>query len=302
MRTNTVITAFAISLLLAGGMVVSSAVPAFARTGCGNSVTVSSGDTLNRIAARCGTSISAILRLNPRIGNPNRIFAGQQIRLTGSGSVVVDEDRPTGGTYRVRPGDTLASIARRYGISLRSLIAANQLVNPNRIRIGIVLTLPGRGGGNDGGDRGARTLTLRGEITTEGVECLAMRDDRGRLYTLTGRVRNLEPGDYVEVRGVRAEVSFCQQGRTIDVARARVIAEGGGGGDPDEDFVTVRGVLTNEGVECQAMRSTDGRLITFAHIPGYEAGDLVEVSGTIADFSFCQQGTTINVEDISTYR
>lgn len=127
-----------------------------------------------------------------------------------------------------------------------------------------------------------------------------MRDDRGRLYTLTGNVRHLEPGDYVEVRGVRAEVSFCQQGRTIDVARARVIEEADQEG-PNGDLVTVRGVLTDEGAECQAMRSTGGRLYTFSYIPGYEAGDFVEVSGTVVDASFCQQGTTIEVEDISTY-
>lgn len=290
--------AIAICLVLAGGSYLESVRPALAQNGCGAAVTVRSGDTLNRIASRCGTSVSRILRLNPSITNPSRVFVGQRIRLTGGASV---DSGPSVSTYRVRRGDSLASIARRHGVSLRELLAANRLVNPNRIRIGIVITIPGRGSGGGGGGGGSQPfVTVEGEVTDEGVECLAMRDDNGRLYTLIGNVRRLRPGDFVEVRGVRAEASFCQQGRTIDVVRARVIEEGNGG-DPGGDFVSVRGVLTNEGVECQALRSTGGRLYTFSYISGYEAGDSVEVSGTIADFSFCQQGTTIAVENISRY-
>lgn len=302
MRTSTPMKALALSLLIAGGAFLESSSPAAAQSRCGAAVTVRSGETLQRIASRCGTSVATILRINPRITNPNRIFVGQVIRLSGGGGAAVDVGGPTVRTYRVRPGDTLAGIARRHGVSLSALVAANRLLNPSRIRIGVVITIPGRGsGGGGGGGSGSPLLTVRGEITDEGVECLALRDDRGRLYTLTGNVRNLEPGDYVEVRGVRAEVSFCQQGRTVEVARVRVIREADGGDDPGGDFVTVRGVLTNEGAECQAMRSTAGRLYTFAHIPGYGAGDYVEVRGTIADFSFCQQGTTIEVDDISSY-
>jgi LysM repeat protein len=46
-------------------------------------------------------------------------------------------------TYVVQPGDTLASIAHRYGVSLHHLIAVNNLVNPDLIFVGQVLRLPG---------------------------------------------------------------------------------------------------------------------------------------------------------------
>ncbi len=43
--------------------------------------TVRRGDTLNRIASRFGVSDGAILRVNPQIKNPNRIYAGQRITI-----------------------------------------------------------------------------------------------------------------------------------------------------------------------------------------------------------------------------
>jgi LysM repeat protein len=50
---------------------------------------------------------------------------------------------PASGQYTVQSGDTLAAIARRYGVSLTDLIVANNIENPNLIRVGQVLTIPG---------------------------------------------------------------------------------------------------------------------------------------------------------------
>ncbi len=44
--------------------------------------TVRSGDTLSGIAARFGTTLYALLRLNPQIQDPNRIYPGQIIRVS----------------------------------------------------------------------------------------------------------------------------------------------------------------------------------------------------------------------------
>jgi hypothetical protein len=60
--------------------------------------------------------------------------------------------------------------------------------------------------------------------------------------------------------------------------------------------ICVKGKLTDEGVECQALRSTDGDLFTLVgDVDGFQNGDEVVVCGTIAEISFCMQGTTINV-------
>ena len=52
-----------------------------------------------------------------------------------------------GSTYIVRPGDTLFSIARRFGVSVGAILAANPyLSNPNFIYSGERLVIPGRQG------------------------------------------------------------------------------------------------------------------------------------------------------------
>jgi LysM repeat protein len=43
--------------------------------------TVQRGDTLRIIANKFGTTVDALLALNPKITNPNRIYVGQVIRV-----------------------------------------------------------------------------------------------------------------------------------------------------------------------------------------------------------------------------
>lgn len=64
--------------------------------------------------------------------------------------------------------------------------------------------------------------------------------------------------------------------------------------------VCVRGKLTDEGVECQTMRAEDDTLYTLVgDLEGLRIGDRVHVVSTIAEFSFCMQGTTIAVDWIA---
>ncbi|MFN2155921.1 MAG: LysM peptidoglycan-binding domain-containing protein, partial [Anaerolineae bacterium] len=70
--------------LLALLFIPSRAVPAYAQGTCGDTVTVVAGDTLTRIAARCGTTVQAILTANPQITNPNLIYVGQVIEMPGA--------------------------------------------------------------------------------------------------------------------------------------------------------------------------------------------------------------------------
>lgn len=91
--------------------------------------TVRYGDTLSAIASRYGTSISALASLNG-ISNPNRIYPGQVIKLSGSSSTR---------SYTVRSGDTLSGIASRLGTSWTSLKAKNGISNANLIYPGQTL-------------------------------------------------------------------------------------------------------------------------------------------------------------------
>src|SRR5512134_1639289 len=95
--------------------------PALADTWCGTSVTVQSGDTLRKIADRCGTTIYALRRANPEIGSGNLIYPGQVLLLPGT---ILGSD---GGylIYIVARGDTLKALAARFGSTVESIVASN---------------------------------------------------------------------------------------------------------------------------------------------------------------------------------
>ena len=105
---------------------------------CGTSATVASGDTLRKIADRCGTTVSAIRRANPEIGSGNLIYPGQVLLLPGT---ILGSD---GGylIYIVARGDTLRSLANRFGSTVESILASNPgITNPNVIYEGQRLTI-----------------------------------------------------------------------------------------------------------------------------------------------------------------
>ncbi len=218
--------------LAAGSMALAlSGAPqsAHAQSPCGSAVIVSPGDTLYRIAQECGTTVSTLARHNG-IANPNRIEVGQRIAMPDrvpSRVVGGAPERARGlapqERYQVRRGDTLYSISRRFGIPLRVLLSLNPRLDPRAMPPGFVIRFPGDGGPPRGDRPGDGRVTISGTVTAEGVECLAVRGDDGRLYTLAGNVDDLQPGDRVQVQGRRAEMSFCQQGTTIDVRRYRTI-------------------------------------------------------------------------------
>jgi hypothetical protein len=70
-----------------------------------------------------------------------------------------------------------------------------------------------------GGVRDGSVVSVEGEITADGVTCLAMRSDDGAVYTLVGHdmLADLQPGTRVYVEGIEPDVSICQQGTTLEV-------------------------------------------------------------------------------------
>jgi LysM repeat protein len=98
---------------------------------------VQRGDTLYSIARRYGTTVEAIAIQN-HIVNPSLIYAGQRLVITGG--VVVPP--PSGRIHIVQRGETLYSIARRYGTTFWAIAVANHLSNPNIIYAGQRLVIP----------------------------------------------------------------------------------------------------------------------------------------------------------------
>lgn len=99
-------------------------------------VYVRTGDTLWAIAREYGTTVEAIAREN-RIVDPNRIFAGERLRITlparGSGEEI----------YTVRRGDMPISIAGKFGVTLSALEDRNGLERGKTIYAGDKLSIPG---------------------------------------------------------------------------------------------------------------------------------------------------------------
>ena len=106
------------------------------------------GDTLGKIAARSGTTVSELLRLNG-LSNPDILAIGQKLKVPGTSGAApasVSTPKPAAGgqgrTYVVQKGDTLLSIARRYGLTTKQLQAANNITNPDKIFPGQKLVIP----------------------------------------------------------------------------------------------------------------------------------------------------------------
>ena len=106
-------------------------------------VVVGYGDTLYQIAARYGTTVDALMRAN-NIPNPNFIYAGQRIALPTLNYAPANPAPTTGSIYTVVRGDTLATIAARFGTTTSELMRANGIYNPNFIYTGQRLTIPGK--------------------------------------------------------------------------------------------------------------------------------------------------------------
>lgn len=115
-----------------------------AATGGTTVYTVQSGDSLGVIARRFGTTIAELVRLN-NLTNPDALQIGQKLTVPGSGGsggAVAVPSAGQGKSYTVQRGDTLLSIARRFGLTVKQLQTANNISNPDRIYPGQVLKIP----------------------------------------------------------------------------------------------------------------------------------------------------------------
>jgi membrane-bound lytic murein transglycosylase D len=127
---------------------------------------VKEGESLWSISRRYGMSVPALARMN-HISTKSVLHPGQRLQVAGSGpgqaagvATVADAGtgsagRPaaTGGkvSYRVRRGDTLSAIAKRFEVTVRDLQAWNNMGRSTALRAGQFLTIrvgegPGVGG------------------------------------------------------------------------------------------------------------------------------------------------------------
>jgi len=154
----------------------------------GGSYVVRPGDTLSGIAAQAGTTVGQLAAANG-ISRRNLVVAGTTLTLPGgssggttelvstttgtsSGSGGSDSGQSgsagAGGSYVVKPGDTLSGIAAQAGTTVGQLAAANGISHRNFLLAGTTLTLPGGSSGSGGGSGGSGGGTTEMVSTTTG--------------------------------------------------------------------------------------------------------------------------------------
>ncbi len=121
---------------------VSVTTPATGNTGSTGSRihVVAAGETLAIIAAKYGTTWSAIAAANS-LYNANVIYSGQRLVIPAAGTTTTTTTTTVVQPryYTVQRGDTLFSIAQRFGTTIVNLTALNSLANPNAIKAGQTL-------------------------------------------------------------------------------------------------------------------------------------------------------------------
>ena len=114
------------------------------------------GDTLSSIARAYSTTVEAIMARNPRITNASQLYAGMVLVIpAGTTTPPTGAATPAApsGTYVVQRGDTLSSIARRFGTTVQALLEANpSLTDRNTVYAGQRLVIPA-GATSPGGER-----------------------------------------------------------------------------------------------------------------------------------------------------
>jgi glycosyl hydrolase family 25 len=98
---------------------------------------VQKGDNLYNIAKRFNTTVRNIVN-NNNIKNPNLIYPGERIIIVKSTENIQTKYM----TYRVKRGDTLYGIARRYNTTVNRLVYINGIRNANYIYINQLIKIP----------------------------------------------------------------------------------------------------------------------------------------------------------------
>ncbi len=111
--------------------------------------TIGRGENLAAIARQYGISAEALARLND-ISNPNMIYAGQRLLISGvpseeeAAETIINSDliNPNSIRHTVQSGESLASIGTQYGVSWLAIAQANNVLNADQIVAGQELVIP----------------------------------------------------------------------------------------------------------------------------------------------------------------
>jgi murein DD-endopeptidase MepM/ murein hydrolase activator NlpD len=106
---------------------------------------VRKGETVWGISRRYKAKPNLILKYNS-VKSPRRLTVGKKLFIPGGrGLGKISRIR-----YKVKSGDTIWSLARRYNVSMTDIIRANNIKSPDKLRVGNTLFIPQSGLGEMG--------------------------------------------------------------------------------------------------------------------------------------------------------
>ncbi|MEL5849295.1 MAG: LysM peptidoglycan-binding domain-containing protein [Candidatus Igneacidithiobacillus chanchocoensis] len=108
-------------------------------------ITVQPGDSLSQLAQQAGVSVASLAAANG-LNETSMIHPGERLRLPGAHlQTAVYAAKRSGGSIRVRPGESLWQLAQRAGTSVAALAAVNDMNTHSVIHPGQILRLPAHG-------------------------------------------------------------------------------------------------------------------------------------------------------------
>ena len=129
--------------LVATTAIVSTVAFGLAQVADADTYTIKSGDTLWDIAVNNGTTVDALMQDNNL--SSHLIYPGDKLNYSSSSSSSVEKlaQVKNDGYYTIALGDTLGTVADKFGTSVDNLVEINNLSNPHLVYVGQVIKVDG---------------------------------------------------------------------------------------------------------------------------------------------------------------
>lgn len=191
--------------------------------------TVKSGDTVAKIAAAYGVSVSDIKSWNS-LSNVNLILVGQTLSVKGATSTATTQQTTqtaasatttatATGTYTVKSGDTLSKIASQLGTTVANIQSLNNLSNVNVLYVNQTLKVSGTA------STATTTTSTATSTTTKTSTTTATSTAAAKTTTLTNgqTVYTVQSGDTIAKIANSFGVSISQLTQWNSLANSNVI-------------------------------------------------------------------------------